>query len=106
MTTILEGVGAKVVAVASASEALARIDEVRPSVLISDIAMPDQDGRMLIKELRRRGSRIPAIAVSAYDRSADREAALRAGFQSYVTKPVEPSRLFEVINELCGGSGL
>ena len=106
MTTILEGAGAKMVAVASASEALARIDEVRPSVLISDIAMPDQDGRMLIKELRRRGSRIPAIAVSAYDRSADREAALQAGFQAYVTKPVEPSRLFEVINELCGGSGL
>ncbi|MGH7396973.1 MAG: PAS domain-containing protein [Candidatus Rokuibacteriota bacterium] len=104
LKTILEKVGAEVVTAASTAEALACIDDVRPTMLISDIGMPDQDGYMLVRELRRRGSRVPAIAVSAYGRGGDRQIALQAGYQAYVTKPVDMRRLVEVIDRVRNGS--
>ena len=76
---------------------LAAIDEARPDVLISDIAMPGEDGYDLIRRLRLRdanhGGSLPAIALTAFARGEDRERALRAGYQTHLSKPVEPMRL-------------
>jgi CheY-like chemotaxis protein len=57
-------------------------------VLVSDIAMPDLDGYELLARARERGINIPAVALTAYARTADRARALAAGFQSHMTKPV------------------
>ena len=66
-------------------------------LLLSDVAMPWMDGCALIREIRRTGpgvSRaIPALALSAFARPEDRRRALEAGFQDYLTKPVEPEVL-------------
>ncbi|MGH7279597.1 MAG: PAS domain-containing protein, partial [Candidatus Rokuibacteriota bacterium] len=102
LTAFLEQAGARVIAVTSAAEALVTMDRLDPSLLVSDIAMPGQDGYALIRELRARGNRVPAVAVTAYGRNEDRERALLAGFQSYVAKPIDPAALAGVVATLLG----
>jgi CheY-like chemotaxis protein len=101
---ILEQSGAAVVAASSFDEALKVYQEIEPSVLVSDIAMPDFNGYALITRIReedkKRGRLTPAIALTAYTSDADRQQALSAGFQKYVGKPFEPARLIEAILDL------
>jgi CheY-like chemotaxis protein len=86
---VLERCGAEVMAAGSVGEALEMIDRRRPSVVVSDIAMPGGDGYELIERIRARGLSIPAVALTAFSRPHDRERALSAGFQAHLTKPVE-----------------
>lgn len=106
LTTILEACGSKVITASSAQEALIQIKQCQPDILISDIGMPIEDGYMLLRQVRalepNQGSQIPAVALTAYARSEDRRQALLAGFQSYLTKPVEPGELVAVIASLSG----
>ncbi|HYE90754.1 MAG TPA: PAS domain-containing protein [Terriglobales bacterium] len=97
---ILQTAGAEVVAVASAEAALATIATAKPTVVVSDIAMPDQDGYELLRELRARGIRVPAVAITAYGHTEDRDRALRSGFAYHVGKPIDPERFIEIIGAL------
>ena len=98
---VLERAGAEVVAVASAREALEALARERPHILVSDIAMPEEDGLSLMRKVRalpkERGGRVPAIALTAHSMVQDRLQSLRAGFQSHVPKPVVPEELVAVI---------
>ncbi|HEV7501016.1 MAG TPA: ATP-binding protein, partial [Vicinamibacteria bacterium] len=104
--TVLEQLGAGVITAATAEEALAALDERRMDVLLSDIEMPGIDGYELMRRVRDRpadrGGRIPAAALTAYARPEDRAAALRAGFQLHVAKPVQPAELAAVVSSLAG----
>ncbi|TAJ86497.1 PAS domain S-box protein [bacterium] len=106
LIAMLTQTGAEVKACASAAEALEAIERWRPSVLISDIGMPNMDGYALIKKLRarepERGGSIPAVALTAYARSEDCTRALAAGFQMHVPKPVQAEELTLVIASLFG----
>lgn len=101
MVTALTRRQANVTAVSSAGEAIRAITQRRPDVLISDIAMPDEDGYVLIEKIRRlengRPDHIPAVAITAYAKDEDRERALSAGFQIYLAKPVELTELISVV---------
>jgi CheY-like chemotaxis protein len=99
---MLSQCSAQVTCVNSGSEALARLDSERPDLLIFDIAMPGLDGYELLARVRARGINIPAIALTAYARTADRVRALAAGFQSHVSKPVEADELVMAAASLCG----
>jgi CheY-like chemotaxis protein len=98
---VLKRAGAEVTAVSSAKDALAAVDANPPHVIVSDIAMPEEDGYSLVKKLRSRGAekggRIPAVALTAHSLVQDRLLSLRAGFQSHVPKPVVPEELVEVV---------
>ena len=98
---VLKRVGAEVTSVGSAREALEVLEREKPHVLVSDIAMPQEDGYALLKKIRalppERGGRIPAIALTAHSLVQDRLQSLRAGFQSHVPKPVVPEELVEVV---------
>ena len=98
---VLKRVGAEVTSVGSAREALEVLEREKPHVLVSDIAMPEEDGYGLLKKIRalppERGGRIPAIALTAHSLVQDRLQSLRAGFQSHVPKPVVPEELVEVV---------
>ena len=100
----LEQHGAIVVAVSSAREARERFARDPTDVLISDLAMPDEDGLQLIRAIRdldeERGRRTPAAALTALARSEDRRRALDAGFQMHVAKPIDPSELVAAIERL------
>jgi PAS domain S-box-containing protein len=104
ITFVLEQSGAKVVAVATAAEALTALDQFQPEVLVSDIGMPEVDGYMLMRQVRMRsqeqGGQTPAIALTAYAGEINQQQALAAGFQRHLAKPVEPEALMKVIAEL------
>jgi len=101
MTTALTRRHATVTAVSSAGEAIQAIQRRRPDVLVSDIAMPGEDGYGLIEKVRSLESdeaeNIPAVAITAYAKDEDRERALSSGFQIYLAKPVEVTELISVV---------
>ncbi len=101
MATALKRRQANVTAVSSAGEALQAIRQKRPDVLVSDIAMPDEDGYRLIERVRslENGDTkdIPAVAITAYAKDEDRERALSSGFQIYLAKPIELTELVSVV---------
>ncbi len=109
LAIVLEQLGAEVQAVGTADEALAVFNEWRPSVLLSDIGMPGEDGYSLIRRVRAlppaQGGNVPAAALTAYARAEDRTRALLAGFQQHVAKPVEPKELAAVVANLAGRTG-
>jgi PAS domain S-box-containing protein len=89
--TVLGRCGASVDAISSVSEAIARLDEDLPDIVVSDIAMPDADGFALIRHIRETAQlTLPVIAMTAFGHPADQERILSAGFTSYLKKPVEP----------------
>jgi signal transduction histidine kinase/CHASE1-domain containing sensor protein/ActR/RegA family two-component response regulator len=101
MTTALVRRQATVTAVSSAGEAIQAIQRRRPDVLVSDIAMPGEDGYGLIEKVRSLESdseqTIPAVALTAYAKDEDRERALSSGFQIYLAKPVEVTEFISVV---------
>ena len=101
MTTALTRRQANVTAVSSAGEAIQAIRQQRPDVLVSDIAMPDEDGYGLIEKVRSLETAetlsIPAVAITAYAKEEDRERALSSGFQIYLAKPIELRELVSVV---------
>ncbi len=110
VSLLLQKQGAAVEVAACAADAMQKIENCAPpagfDVLISDVGMPGESGYDLIGGLRRleagRGGFLPAIAVTAYARSEDRAQALKAGFQSYLIKPVTPTELIENVATLAG----
>jgi signal transduction histidine kinase/ActR/RegA family two-component response regulator len=101
---LLDSCGAEVRVAASAAQALQMLDVWKPDVLISDIAMPEEDGYVLIKKIRARSMEqngdLPAAALTAYATTEDRVSILAAGFQMYLSKPADPSELIAVVASL------
>lgn len=101
---ILELTGAEVATAETAVDAVDRVHADPPDVLISDVGMPQMDGFELIAQLRRSTNpvvrEIPAAALTAYARSADRAKVLREGFQMHLAKPVDPAELLASISAL------
>jgi signal transduction histidine kinase len=96
--------GAEVLTAASANDALQALELWSPDVLLSDIEMPNEDGYSLLQKIRSKdgksGGLIPAAAITAYGRSEDRLRVLRAGYQIYLPKPVDPHELALVVASL------
>jgi PAS domain S-box-containing protein len=103
---LLEEYGAVVTAAGSAAEAIALLPVIKPSVLVSDISMPEVDGYELLRKVRalgrNNGGDVPAIALSALARSEDRNRALRAGYLVHIAKPVEPQELIATVATVGG----
>jgi CheY-like chemotaxis protein len=97
--------GAAVRTAASAEEGRRALDTFQPDVIVSDIGMPDEDGLSFLRSVRARGAadprgQTPAIAVSAYTQGADRLRAFAAGFNFYLSKPVDAAELLGVVRSL------
>jgi PAS domain S-box-containing protein len=96
LDTVLTGLGARVTVADSADGAMRVVEVDRPTLLVTDIAMPVQDGYALLRRIRNlpdERRNLPAIAVTAHARVEDRSRALAAGFQGYLSKPIEHTRL-------------
>nr|WP_255527313.1 ATP-binding protein [Oculatella sp. LEGE 06141] len=104
MAFVLEQYGANVITAASAVEALERLAQTQPDILLSDIGMPDVDGYMLIRQVRsltvESSRNIPAIALTAYAGEMDQQQALASGFQLHLSKPVEAETVAKAIVQL------
>jgi signal transduction histidine kinase/CheY-like chemotaxis protein len=106
ISTVITRTGAEVKTCNSAHEALAKLSEWKPDVILSDIAMPDQDGYSFIRQVRSlprdKGGDTPAAALTAYARDIDRRQALAAGYQMHIAKPIGASQLVTMIARLAG----
>lgn len=107
---VLEQCGAEVKSTESAQEALSVLINSKddlPNVIVSDLAMPVEDGYSLINRVRQfpaeKGGKIPAIALSAFAASENKQKAFKVGFQKYHTKPFEPDSLIEDILQVVKG---
>jgi CheY-like chemotaxis protein len=97
---LLESHGAQVLLAASAPEALTLLQATPAQMLLSDVGLPQMDGYDLVRHIRSSGrpeASMPAIALTAFARAEDRTRALRAGFNAYVAKPVDPHELLAVV---------
>jgi PAS domain S-box-containing protein len=98
---ILGDCGATVRIAASARDAMVAFRQAVPTLLITDLGMPDVDGFELLDWVRKldrsEGGLAPAIALTAFARSEDRLRALEAGFSAHISKPVEPSELIATV---------
>lgn len=107
LKTALEAFGAKVTAVGSAGEAMAELEQSRPDVLVSDMAIPETDGCDLISRVRamemsEQRELLPAVALTGGVREEDSASALEAGFQRHLSKPVSANQLVSAIAQLAG----
>lgn len=101
LRTILQYCGALVTVAASAREAMTVLERVTPDAVVSDIAMPEQDGYWLIHELRAlpaaHGGALPAIALTAHGAAHGPDRTLAAGFHAHLRKPVDPWELCRAV---------
>jgi CheY-like chemotaxis protein len=101
---MLELCGARVVCAESARDGLQTFRQEQPRAIVSDIAMPGEDGYWLIGEVRRKlgvaPEAVPAVAVTAFGGQHPRAAALAAGFQAHLAKPIDPDELCRTVARL------
>lgn len=104
ITVMLEESGALVTTAETVEAALAAIETATPDVLMSDLSMPKRDGYDLIRSVRALdpafGGLVPAIALTAHARSEDRERVISAGYQRYLSKPIDIEELVATIATL------
>ena len=100
LDVLLSAHGARVLQAASAAAALAVLERESVNLLVADIAMPDTDGYELVRRVRVRHPKLPAVAVSAYARPEDRRSAINAGYDAACAKPIETTKLLRTIREL------
>ena len=100
----LAGYGAEVTTATSVRSAVAAFERSKPQVVVSDVAMPGEHGYGLIQAVRalppEQGGRVPALALTAYVRSEDRERVLAAGFNQHLAKPIDPIDLASAVAQL------
>ena len=98
--------GAQVTTAVAAGDALTALQQARPDVVRSDIAMPGQDGYWLLREIRQMPdpalSGVPIVATTAYGRVHSREKTAAAGFAGHIAKPVDPEVLCRTIAAAIG----
>ncbi|MBD1868507.1 response regulator [Leptolyngbya sp. FACHB-671] len=104
LTLMLNLYGIEVTSVNSAPAGLEAVASLHPDVLISDIAMPDEDGYSLIRKVRsldaEHGGSVLAIAITAAVTGIAQYETFAAGFQRYLAKPFDPEELVAVVSDL------
>jgi CheY-like chemotaxis protein len=100
--TVLEGLGYEVNEANDGIEAVRFARELRPDLIILDLHMPGIDGFGVLTELRREGgfAETPIMALTASAMQGDRQRAIDAGFDSYISKPVPLPVLRDEVNRL------
>src|SRR5437868_15063818 len=102
MRAMLELCGATVLVAESAKRGLDVFLQSRPDAIVSDIAMPGEDGYWLVREVARslHAPDLPAVAVTAFAGQHPRAKALEAGFRAHLAKPVDPEVLCRTVVEV------
>ena len=100
---LLQVKGFRTIEAADATTGIALAIEHRPTVVLMDIQLPDMDGQEALSLLRAdsRTAQIPVIAVTAFAMNGDRERFLAAGFDDYVTKPIDIRAFPDLVGSFC-----
>ena len=104
---ILQATGYHPLEATSGEEALALAAETAPALVLMDIQLPDIDGSEALRRLRsdERTTGIPVVALTAQAMQGDREGFLAAGFDGYLSKPIDVDELIATVRRYCEGGG-
>lgn len=106
VSEVLGDRGAETYLAKNAAEAIDKVTTVRPDIIVSDIGMPETDGYTMLRRIRslpdHHGGGTPAVALTAFARAEDAQRAFAAGFQMFVAKPIDPTRLAVAVAHLAG----
>lgn len=104
LRTMLEAHGARVITANSVDEARAALAGEIPDVLVTDLAMPGEDGFSLLEYCRHHGDArlqsLPIMALTAYGTQQAQDRVLAAGFDAYLAKPVDPAEVGRLVRDL------
>lgn len=104
VAALLETANARVTRAHSGASGFRSFRGEPPDVVVSDIGMADEDGYALIRRIRALpaplGGGVPTVAITAYAQAADRDRVLGAGFDHYLTKPIEPNALIGLLESI------
>ena len=102
---ILQALGYTPLEASTGEQALALAAEHAPALVLMDIQLPDMDGSAALQRLRsdERTAGIPVLALTAQAMEGDRERFLSAGFDGYLSKPVDVDELIETVRRHCEG---
>lgn len=105
LAMLLSNAGVETDVALDGAQALERANTWRPHICVLDLQMPKVDGREIARQIREQNwSRRPLlIALTGWTSARDRNGALEAGFDHYITKPVDPSMLVSIVQEFCSG---
>ncbi|HVF57937.1 MAG TPA: response regulator [Pyrinomonadaceae bacterium] len=101
----LQDMGYRVLTAGNGQDALSVAQLARPDLILMDIAMPQQDGLAATRRIREdvELQSVPVVALTAFDTEGFRQAAFDAGFNGYLTKPIDFVRLKTLIEMLLAG---
>jgi two-component system, cell cycle response regulator DivK len=101
---VLGATGYETLEAASGEAAVAVAAERTPDLVLMDVQLPDIDGREALRRLRadERTAAVPVLALTAQAMQGDRERFLDAGFDGYLSKPVDVAELVRTVKEHCG----
>lgn len=101
VSDLLEYDGFEVIRCADAEACLKAVKDSLPDIILMDVALPDIDGLTLTRTLKadRKTSHIKIIAITAFAMKLDREKALAAGCDGYITKPIDTRKFTSLIRE-------
>jgi len=104
-STILAHFGVHVHVAQNGKECLVLLDTVKPTCIVTDLAMPEMDGWEMLTQLRRNAStcHIPVVAVTAYDSVDVGQDAAKAGFDAYFAKPLSARHFMDDLAQILGG---
>ncbi len=105
VSRILEHYGIEVYIAQNGNECLQLLNDVEPTVIITDLAMPGKDGWQTLVAIRSdvNMAHIPVIAITAYHSTDVAEDAMKAGFDGYFPKPINPQTFVECVVRIIGG---
>lgn len=101
--TLLSLHGHDVIGLPGGDELLAQVRAANPDLILMDLQLPGRDGYALLRELRDAGCAQRVVALTAHAMSGDRERALEAGFDSYITKPIDVRLFPEQVRRMLAG---
>jgi len=105
---ILEHAGFEVVEATNVADGRARLREQPPQLVVMDIQIPGGGGEVLLREIRAdaRTAALPVVAVTSFAMEGDRERLLAAGFDGYVSKPIDTRRFASTIASFIENAGV
>ncbi len=104
LTFVLKKEGYEVSSAVDGEEAMARVRESKPNLMLLDVMMPKKNGYQVCQEIKSNSSLsdIRIVMLSAKGQEADREKALNLGADEFITKPFSPMGVVEKVKELLG----
>jgi two-component system cell cycle response regulator DivK len=104
---VLRATGYRTLEASTAGQALMLATEHGPALVLMDVRLPDMDGVEALRRLRldERTASIPVLAITAQAMKGDRERFGEAGFDGYLSKPLDIDEFLATVEQHCGGRG-